>query len=193
MVPLQRLFEPRQELLALLLVQLIDHFRERPDRENALPPRHRVCPDNRVHCLQRPSDILRASARLLVDLDFLRVGLRHLDEAVPYEGGGQTLEELLIRRGKAVVELAARSPERVAARGGELGQAERGVVGGHGLELDVRVPLRGVVALLRLVGGDLVLVDLLARLGADDADLGVAGDAKLGGVVQDRVDVQGRV
>ena len=52
------------------------------------------------------------------------------------------------------------------------------------------MPQRGVVSLLRFVGGDLVLVNLLARLGAYDADLGVC-DAKLRSVVQDRVDVQG--
>ena len=53
------------------------------------------------------------------------------------------------------------------------------------------MPKGGVVALLGFVGAELVLVDLLARLGADDADLSV-GDAELGSVVQDGVDVQGR-
>ena len=53
------------------------------------------------------------------------------------------------------------------------------------------MPQRGVVSLLRFVGGDLVLVHLLTRLGAYDADLSVC-DAKLRSTVQDRVDVKGR-
>ena len=140
MISLHHRSELRKELLALGLVQFIDHLGERPGREYALPPRHWIRSHDGVYCLQRPTDILRAPARLLVDLDLLGVGVRRLDETISDEGGSQALKELLIHWGEAVVEFVSRGPERVTARGGELSQAERSVVCGYGLELYVRVP-----------------------------------------------------
>ena len=190
MAPFQNLSEPGYEFLAFVGRELVDRLELRPDREKTLPPCHWVRSYDGMHRLQRSADIQWISARPFVDLDPVWVGLGRLYETFPREGGGQTLEESLICRGESIVELVTRSPERVAARKGELGQAERSVVGRYGLELDIGVPERGLVTLLWYPGRKLVLKEVLTSRRTDYADLCV-GNAKFRGVVEDRMNVQG--
>lgn len=91
-------------------------------------------------------------------------------------------------------DLLSACPEGVAACGHaslvtwKLQEAQRSVICGYGLELDVGMPLCGIVAALVCLAVD--LIDLLTPLGADGANFGIV-DAELGGVVEHGVDVQG--
>lgn len=114
---------------------------------------------------------------------------------------GERVEEGTQRRGDAVVQLVAGRPEGVAARLGELGEAEERVVAGDGLERDVRVPLvliglpapvadpRGAAGAAG--GAEAVRVERFLLLRGDDADFVVAA-AVLTRRVADGVDVQAR-
>jgi len=179
-----------QQLGTLLIIQLINILRKRAKGKNTLPPGHRIRPHNRVHSTQRLAHILRAPTRLLVQLHALRLGGSSFDEPIADKRRAQRLKELLVRRREAVVDLVPGGPERVAPGFGQLGQAQRGVVGGDGLELDVRVPLCGVVVPVARASLLVVLEYLLSGDAADGADFGVV-DAEFGRVVEDRVDVQG--
>lgn len=179
-----------QQLLALLPLQLINPLRKRSDRKQTLPPRDRVRPHNRVHRAQLPAHIRRRPARPLVHDDLLRVRSRGLQEAVADKRRREPFQKAPVGGRKAIVQLVAAGPERVASRAGQLRQAQRGVVRGHGLELDVGVPLGGVVAAGAGAGADFVGEEFLAREGGDGADFGV-GEAEFGGAVEDGVGVQG--
>ena len=81
-------------------------------------------------------------------------------------GGGQRLEELLVRAGDAVVDLVSRCPESVASRGGSGLHAQEREVGGAVFEEGVAVPLAGEVG--GFVGGRAVFhgcVELLLGFG----------------------------
>lgn len=139
--------KPIQQLRRLSLVQLIDPLGETAQRKDTLPPSDGVGPHDGVHRRKILADVEGAAAGLLVDEDVLRVVGHGAVEPVADEGGREALEEFLVRAGEAVVDLVARGPEGVAAAvGGELGQAEGGVVGGADFELDVAVPFGRVVA-----------------------------------------------
>jgi hypothetical protein len=145
---------------------------------------------NRMNSLQRLSHVLRTAAFLLVQLHALWVRFCRTDESIANEGGGQAFEEFLVRLGEAVVDFIAGCPERVAACLGELCQAQGRVICWDGLKLDVGMPLRGIVASIAcLAGALLVAEDLLPGEGADGADFRVV-HAKLGGVVEDGMDVE---
>ena len=190
MILTHRAIKLAQQLVRLLRTQLVNATWERPQRVQRLPPCHRVRPDDRMHGGEVRTDIKRVTARLGVDLDVLRVVRSSLEEALTDECSREGLEEAAVGWRETVEELVARRPERVSAGAGQLRQAQGGVVCGGGLELDVRVPLRGVV--VALVGLGAVSEHLLAREGADRADLGV-WDAELVCVVEDWVDVEGGV
>lgn len=55
-------------------------------------------------------------------------------------GGSQALQELLHGRREPVVNLVPGSPERVSSRRGQRVDLEHGVIRGHRLKRDVRVP-----------------------------------------------------
>lgn len=129
--------ELAQKLVRLLLGKLVDPLGEWAQREDALPTSHGVRPHDWVDGDQLPADILRRPSRLCVDLDVLRVCRSGAEEALAAKGSRKTLEELLVFLGEAVVDLVAGRPEGVAARLWELGEAERCVVRGIRLELDV--------------------------------------------------------
>lgn len=133
--------KPIQQLSRLPLLQLVDPLGKPPQRENALPPRHRIRPYHRVHRREVPAHVQRAAPRLLVNGDAFGVVGHGAVEPVADEGGREPFKEALVGPREAVVDLVARGPEGVAAAvGGQLGQAQGGVVGGAGLELDVAVP-----------------------------------------------------
>lgn len=73
----------------------------------------------------------------------------------------------------------------------QLRQAQRGVVGGHGLERDVAVPLGAGLLLGADLVGRVLAVELLVLHGADGADLRVLA-AELALRVEDGVNVQAR-
>lgn len=136
-----------QQLLRLTRLQLVDLLGKRPEREDALPPGHRVRAHDGVYRREMFPDIQRAATGLVVQDIVLRVPFRGADEPVADEGRRQPFEEFLVRAGEAVVDLVARGPERVAAPvGGELREPEGRVVRRARLELDVAVPADGDVA-----------------------------------------------
>ncbi len=108
MVAVHQVQKPRQQLLALLVCQSIDVLDVPPHREDALPPRHRVGPHHRVDRLELFAYVLGGSARLVVQLE--SGTLRDLVEVRLLERGSQSLEELLVRLGEAVVDLITRRP-----------------------------------------------------------------------------------
>lgn len=175
-----------QQLFALLGSQLVDVLGKGPDGKDALPPSHGVRPDDGVHGGQLAADVQRRPACFGVQRRAPSLG--GADEAIAYKRGGQTLEEFLPGPAEAVVDLVSRCPQRVASRLGKLGQAQARVVGRGGLELDVAVPLGGVIP--AGVGLLAVFEQLLAADGRDDADLWVVSE--LTGPVEDRVDMQCR-
>lgn len=49
MILIDRIHKLLQQLRTLLIIELVDELRKRPQRKNALPPRHRVGPHHRMH------------------------------------------------------------------------------------------------------------------------------------------------
>lgn len=139
-----------------------------------------------MHRRQLLANVQGAPPRLLVNHN-VWVPLGRANESIPNKRRRQALKELLIGLGESVVNLVATRPHGIAARLGEDGEPERGVVGRTRLELDVAVPAGGVVA--PFVGLVLVSKHLLAGHRADVADF-IVTDTKLRGAVQHRVDVQ---
>jgi hypothetical protein len=155
--------------------------KRKPEKEEQTT--YRVGPDDWVSRLEFGTHVLRGPSLAAVQGEavprgrLLELGLRI--------GPRQGLEELLVRRRDPVVDLVARGPEGVAARPGQLGQAQDGVVAGDGLKGDVAVP----AALAALLPDEAVRVELLVLLRRDDADVVVLA-AQATAAVGDRVDVQ---
>lgn len=146
-----------------------------------------------MHSFQLLTNIQWTTALLLIYLDLLWIRFCSTQKSITTERGSQPLEELLVRRRKAVVDLIATRPECVASRFRKLSKAQRCVIGWHRLELDVTMPLSSVVAATSsLAPVLLVLEDVLSRNGANRTDFCIV-DAKLGGIVQNWVNVQGRI
>jgi hypothetical protein len=90
---LQQAFEPGQKHLALLLRHTIDELAVMADREQRLPPRHGVGPDDGVYSMQLTPDILRRATHFRVELKIAALGCGN--EVGTAERAGQGLEELL--------------------------------------------------------------------------------------------------
>lgn len=60
-------------------------------------------------------------------------------EKVGIMNGIQSLQELLICRGKAIIHLISRRPERIAAGLGKSMHLQDGIIGGSRLECNVRM------------------------------------------------------
>lgn len=175
-----------QDVLAFVRMDFVDVFRKGTDGEDTLPPGDGVGAHDGMDGRERPADVLWRAARVDIEGGTPRVG--GFDEAVTDERGRQTLEEMLDGFAEALVDLVAGGPQCVAAGLGQLDQPQAGVVGGDRLELDVAVPLRGVVASLVLLVR--VREELLAVHRGDVADLGVV--AEFSGPVEHGVNVQCR-
>lgn len=177
-----------QQLITLLGVQLIDLLGKRAYGKHRLPARDRVGPDHGMHGLQRLAYVVRTSSGLVVQRGPTLV--RSLDKPISDERGAQALEKLLPGATEPVVHFVPAGPQRIATRLGQLRQPQTCIVRGTGLELDIAVPLRGVVAapVLDLAGVD--VEQLLARQRRDGADFVVVPEFRR--AIQDRVDVQRR-
>ena len=127
-------------------------------RKNTLPARDGVGADDRMHGLQGASNIVRGASRFVVDLEaaafcrLVEVGLR--------KRAREALKQLLDRRRDAVIYLISRSPQcvcitqlsassgqteetdrkRTSASLRKLRQSQAGVVRGHRLKGDIRMP-----------------------------------------------------
>lgn len=130
-----QLHEPLEEVLALRLAHLIDALGVVADGEDALPARDGIGANDRVHGFEVGADVERVAALGGVELEVV-LGGGFVEEGLCV-GGGEGFEEFLVGWGDAVVDFVAGGPERVAARLGQLGQAQDGVVRGDGLEGDV--------------------------------------------------------
>lgn len=194
-----QLAKPPQEMLALVLGQPVDPLHVVAHGKHRLPPRDRVGADDGVHGLEHLADVLRRAARRRVHGEVVALGGGREERLRVVRG--ERVEEGAQRRGDAVVQLVAGRPEGVAARLGELGEAEERVVAGDGLERDVRVPLvlvglpapvadpRGAAGAAG--GAEAVRVERFLLLRGDDADFVVA-TAVLARRVADGVDVEAR-
>lgn len=101
MVLVDQIEEPLQQVITLLLGQPDDMFGEAADWEDALPPRHRVCPYHGVNRFQVGADVLWRTASCRVELEVEPLG--GFPEILPIEGSRQGLEELLVGLRDAVV------------------------------------------------------------------------------------------
>ena len=97
--------EPRQERLALLLCHAVDVTDMAADREDALPPCHRVGTDDGMNGLELCPDVFRGATRLVVELEPGTLG--DITEGRLLESGCQSLKESLIRLRDAVVDIIA--------------------------------------------------------------------------------------
>lgn len=129
-------------------MQLVDVLREAPDRVDALPSGDWVGSNDRMGCSQLSANVLRAASWFLVDGGVLRIVRSCFEEAVADVRRSETFEELLICRREAIT-----------AAGGKRGQSERGIVCRARFELNVGMPLRGVVS--SLCGVSLITEHLL--------------------------------
>lgn len=98
-------------MVALLLRHAVNVPHMAPNWEDTLPPSHWISADDRVDCLELESDILRRATGLVVELEPALLG--DLLEVRLGKGPRQPLKELLVWLADAVVDLIARSPERV--------------------------------------------------------------------------------
>lgn len=171
--------ESLEQVIRLLIRQLIDVLGERANGVDALPASDGVGAHDGVHGTELATDVSGMASGAFVDVVLVE------KKATSDIGGGQSLEQLLVWLRELIVDVVATGPQGVAAIGGELGEAQGRKVGWVVLELNVRVPCKGVDALLLLVS----VLQLLAVSGADGTDLGIA-DSKLRRVVEDGVDVQ---
>lgn len=110
-VLIQQAKEPVEELPALLLGHLVNVAHVDPDGEDALPPRHRVRPDDGVLGAEDRAHVLGGAPRLVVELE--AVALRGGAEAGLLKGGCQALEELLVGLADEIVDLVTRGPEGI--------------------------------------------------------------------------------
>jgi len=81
------------------------------NRKDGLPPSGRVRTDDGMHSLQDTADVLWRAASLVVELE--SATLRSFVELWLSERGRQRFNELLPGWREAVVDLVARSPQRV--------------------------------------------------------------------------------
>jgi hypothetical protein len=166
MIRRHNLLNLRQQLLTLIRVQLVDALRKWAQSKYALPPSHRVRPHNRMHTAKVAPYVLRRPARSLMNTDLLRVRSSGFEKPVPAEYRRKPLEKLLVRRAKTIIKFIPTRPERITTCrhtsfiSWQLHEAQRRVVCGRRLELNVRVPLCGVVLALVFLEG--VREDLLA-------------------------------
>lgn len=80
-----------QHLLTLISMQLVNLFRKRTKRENALPSRNRIRPNNGMHSSETAADVGGGSARAFMNLYFVGICVGGTEEAVAREGSCQTL------------------------------------------------------------------------------------------------------
>lgn len=136
MVPVDQIQEPLEQLGALVLGHVVDLLDVDANGEDALPAGDGVGAHDRVDCLELGSDVLGRAPRLVVDFEPGDLG--DLVEAWLFEGGGEALEESLIRLADAVVDFVARRPESVCG-GEDEGCVSKGLVSG-GAVLEVNSP-----------------------------------------------------
>jgi hypothetical protein len=176
-----------EQVLALFGVKLVDILRETANGVNALPARDWIRSHDGVDDRQLAAHVLWISPWLGVESGTAFVG--GFDESLADKSCGQTLEKLLIRCAEVVIDIIARSPQRISPCCGKLSEAQTCIVGWEGFELDITVPPgRVVVAIVGRPG--ILTIEVFALDGGDGADFIVA-DAELVGAVEDRVDVQG--
>lgn len=113
-----------QQLIALLVIQFVDIFREWAECKNALPSRDWVCSHNRMHGTKSLANILWATALLFVNFDSLGIGCSSLDEPVANKRRSQAFEELLVNLRESIIYFVARSPQRIATAFWKLRQAK---------------------------------------------------------------------
>lgn len=142
------IMELLENLLALVRVDVIDVLWERADGEDALPSSHGIGAYDGMYGRKGLAYVLWGAPCLRVQCR--SPGFSSLDESVADEGRGQALQEFLNRLTEAFIDLVPRCPECVTACLGELDQSQASVVSGDRLELDVAVPLGGIVLSLVL-------------------------------------------
>ena len=103
--------EPFQQRFRFQGSHAVDVVHVLADCEDGFPACDRVCADYRVDGGELIADIMGGAARGGVEFEISFFG--GLDEARLCVSGGQRVIELLVRCREAVVELVARSPERV--------------------------------------------------------------------------------
>lgn len=113
--------EELQDILALLVVQLVDLLGEDTIDEQALPPCNRVDPNDRMRSLEVLIIVERASP---VSSQGFAFGFGGSQEKVTSMFGGEAFEKLAVGRGESVVQLVPRSPECVCR-----GRMNTGLVG----------------------------------------------------------------
>jgi hypothetical protein len=113
-VLVHQLQEPLQQSPALLFRHPVHVLHVAAHGEHALPPRYRVRPHHRMNRFQLAADVFRRAPRLVVQRESGARG--DLVETGLGEGGRERLEEFLVRRADAVVDLVAGCPERVCVR-----------------------------------------------------------------------------
>jgi len=104
-VLVDELQEPAQQMLALCLRHAIDVFHVGADWEDGLPASDRVRTNNWMDRLELRADVEGTAARLLVELE--AASCRSIVEAGLCECCSQSLEELLVGLGYAIVDLVA--------------------------------------------------------------------------------------
>ena len=92
-----------QELGRLFSIELVDLPGECPNGKNALPASHWIRTYNGVHSCKSSPDVLWAASGLGVDLDLFRIRSCCVDEALTDERCSQSLQELLVWFGEAII------------------------------------------------------------------------------------------
>lgn len=153
-----------EDILALLVVQLVDLLGEHAVDKQALPTGNRVDPNDGMRRLEVLVVVEGAPS---VSSEGFAFGLGGSEEEVASVFGGEAFEEFAVGWGETVVELVSGGPESVckgeskyrscgggylltsSAFRGELSDLQRGVVGRRGLEATRRY--RSAMASLRSV------------------------------------------
>lgn len=139
-----------------------------------------------MHRAQRPPHIPRTSPRLFEQ--HRPPLLLRLEKPLPHKSRAQPLQKRPIRLTKPIVQLIPARPERIPSILRQRRQSQTRVVSRTCLELDVAVPLRGVV-FARILDFTRVGEEFLASEGADCGDLVVVPE--FASAVEDGVDVEG--
>ena len=166
-VPRDEVLDHGEEAAALVVGDAHEAAAVHAAGEEGVPARDRVRADGRVHGVEAEADVGGGAARARVGA----LGAASLGVVRVAPLDAEAREEALEGLAQAVVEVVRAGVEGVAARGGDLAQAEGGVVAGVLFERHVAVPLvRGGLALL---GVGLVAVALGDALRDQRDDFGV--------------------
>lgn len=109
--------EPLEQVIALFLRQPVDVVGEAAHGEDALPARHGICSHDRMHGAQVGAHVLGRTTWRSIQLEAEAIG--DVLEVGALEGGGQALEEFLVRLRDTVVDFIARGPQGIYQKGKE--------------------------------------------------------------------------